>query len=159
MGTDPNGTSLHARQLWSAFVTRKADHRIVNTDPYGIMRHPIYTGIILAAVALAIIKRNRDRDHRCVTDRARALGKSATRRRFPPRTAWRGSPRYLPAPRADVGAFWSGRRGETGARQITNGALASTQIIGERQSTGLRTQSPRRWQPIVGRRTRQGRLS
>ena len=56
MGTDPYGTSLHARQLWSAFVTRKAGHRIVDTGPYGIVRHPIYTGIILAAVALAIIK-------------------------------------------------------------------------------------------------------
>jgi protein-S-isoprenylcysteine O-methyltransferase Ste14 len=47
---------LHLGQLWSAFVTRKADHRIVDTGPYGIVRHPIYTGIILAAIALAIVK-------------------------------------------------------------------------------------------------------
>jgi protein-S-isoprenylcysteine O-methyltransferase Ste14 len=47
---------LHLGQLWSAFVTRKAGHRIVDTGPYGIVRHPIYTGIILATVALAIIK-------------------------------------------------------------------------------------------------------
>ncbi len=47
---------LHLGRLWSAFVTRKADHRIVDSGPYGIVRHPIYTGIILAALALAIVK-------------------------------------------------------------------------------------------------------
>ena len=47
---------LHLGQLWSAFVTRKADHRIVDTGPYGIVRHPIYTGIIAAAIALALVK-------------------------------------------------------------------------------------------------------
>ena len=47
---------IHLGPLWSAFVTRKADHRIVDTGPYGIVRHPIYTGLILAAVALAIVK-------------------------------------------------------------------------------------------------------
>ncbi|MGH8094886.1 MAG: methyltransferase family protein [Chthoniobacterales bacterium] len=47
---------LHLGRLWSAFVTRKADHRIVDTGPYAIVRHPIYTGIILAAIATAIIK-------------------------------------------------------------------------------------------------------
>ena len=47
---------IHLGQLWSAFVTRKADHRIIDTGPYGIVRHPIYTGIILAAIAMAIVK-------------------------------------------------------------------------------------------------------
>lgn len=47
---------LHLGRLWSAFVTRKADHRIIDTGPYGIVRHPIYAGIILAALALAIVK-------------------------------------------------------------------------------------------------------
>jgi protein-S-isoprenylcysteine O-methyltransferase Ste14 len=42
---------IHLGHLWSAFVTRKADHRIVDTGPYGIVRHPIYTGIILASRA------------------------------------------------------------------------------------------------------------
>ena len=36
---------LHLGQLWSAFVTRKADHRIVDTGPYGIVRHPTIPGL------------------------------------------------------------------------------------------------------------------
>jgi protein-S-isoprenylcysteine O-methyltransferase Ste14 len=40
--------------LWSGTVTRKADHRIVDTGPYGVVRHPIYTGVIAAGFALAL---------------------------------------------------------------------------------------------------------
>jgi protein-S-isoprenylcysteine O-methyltransferase Ste14 len=47
---------IHLGRLWSAFVTRKADHHIIDTGPYGMVRHPIYSGIILAAFALAIEK-------------------------------------------------------------------------------------------------------
>jgi protein-S-isoprenylcysteine O-methyltransferase Ste14 len=47
---------FHLGKLWSAFVTRKTDHRIIDTGPYGIVRHPIYTGIILATFAVAILK-------------------------------------------------------------------------------------------------------
>lgn len=47
---------IHLGHLWSAFVTRKADHHIIDTGPYRIVRHPIYSGIILAAFALAIEK-------------------------------------------------------------------------------------------------------
>jgi protein-S-isoprenylcysteine O-methyltransferase Ste14 len=44
---------LHLGRLWSSAVTRKADHRIVDTGPYALVRHPIYTGIIIAAAAMA----------------------------------------------------------------------------------------------------------
>jgi protein-S-isoprenylcysteine O-methyltransferase Ste14 len=44
---------LHLGRLWSSSVSRKADHRIVDTGPYGIVRHPIYTGIIVASAATA----------------------------------------------------------------------------------------------------------
>jgi protein-S-isoprenylcysteine O-methyltransferase Ste14 len=44
---------IHLGRLWSSSVSRKAEHHIVDTGPYRIVRHPIYTGIILAAVALA----------------------------------------------------------------------------------------------------------
>jgi len=41
--------------LWSSGVTRKADHRIVDTGPYGLVRHPIYTGLIVSAFATAFV--------------------------------------------------------------------------------------------------------
>ncbi|MQT11202.1 methyltransferase family protein [Segnochrobactrum spirostomi] len=42
---------LHLGRLWSASVTIKADHRVVDSGPYGLVRHPIYTGVILALLA------------------------------------------------------------------------------------------------------------
>ncbi len=45
---------LHLGTLWSGTITRKATHHIVDTGPYAIVRHPIYTGIILGEIAMAI---------------------------------------------------------------------------------------------------------
>jgi protein-S-isoprenylcysteine O-methyltransferase Ste14 len=42
--------------LWSGQVTVKADHRVIDTGPYGIVRHPIYTGILLAVYATMALK-------------------------------------------------------------------------------------------------------
>ncbi len=42
--------------LWSGQITRKEDHRVVDAGPYGIVRHPIYTGILLAVYATAALK-------------------------------------------------------------------------------------------------------
>jgi protein-S-isoprenylcysteine O-methyltransferase Ste14 len=47
---------IHLGRLWSSSVSRKADHHVVDTGPYGIVRHPIYTGIILASVATAAMR-------------------------------------------------------------------------------------------------------
>ncbi len=46
----------HLGQYWSARVTLKEDHELIRTGPYAYFRHPIYSGIDLAAVggALAI---------------------------------------------------------------------------------------------------------
>ena len=47
---------IHLGRLWSTSVTRKADHRIVDSGPYGLVRHPIYTGITMASVATALMR-------------------------------------------------------------------------------------------------------
>ena len=44
---------LYLGRLWSSSVTRKADHHVVDTGPYAIVRHPIYTGLIAAGLATA----------------------------------------------------------------------------------------------------------
>ena len=44
---------IHLGRLWSSSVSRKAEHHIVDTGPYRIVRHPIYTGIIVASAAVA----------------------------------------------------------------------------------------------------------
>src|SRR5262249_34711175 len=46
---------LHLGRLWSANVTQKQGHRIVDSGPYRLLRHPIYTGFIMIYVGLAIL--------------------------------------------------------------------------------------------------------
>jgi protein-S-isoprenylcysteine O-methyltransferase Ste14 len=40
--------------LWSGTVTRKADHYVIDTGPYRLVRHPIYTALIAAGFLLAV---------------------------------------------------------------------------------------------------------
>jgi len=47
---------IHLGRLWSSSVGRKADHRVVDTGPYAIVRHPIYTGISVASFATAAMR-------------------------------------------------------------------------------------------------------
>src|SRR5262249_34671190 len=47
---------IHLGRLWSSNVGRKADHRIIDTGPYAIVRHPIYTGLIIASCATASLR-------------------------------------------------------------------------------------------------------
>ena len=35
---------LHLGRLWSGFVTLKERHHVVDAGPYGLVRHPIYSG-------------------------------------------------------------------------------------------------------------------
>jgi len=44
---------IHLGRLWSSAITRKEEHRLVETGPYEYVRHPIYTGLIIALLATA----------------------------------------------------------------------------------------------------------
>lgn len=43
-------------RLWSSDVSRQEAHRVVDWGPYRFVRHPIYTGISLAAFAMAPLR-------------------------------------------------------------------------------------------------------
>ena len=45
---------IHLGRFWSNAITHKEDHRIIDTGPYGMVRHPIYTGLIIAILATGI---------------------------------------------------------------------------------------------------------
>ena len=47
---------IHLGQLWSSSVTRKAHHHVVDTGPYAIVRHPIYTGLLLAIISTLLAR-------------------------------------------------------------------------------------------------------
>jgi protein-S-isoprenylcysteine O-methyltransferase Ste14 len=44
----------HIGRNWSSSVTIKEGHELVQTGPYGLVRHPIYTGILTGFVGTAI---------------------------------------------------------------------------------------------------------
>ena len=45
---------LHLRSNWSRAVTIKQDHELITTGPYALVRHPIYTGILIGFLGSAI---------------------------------------------------------------------------------------------------------
>jgi len=47
---------IHLGTLWSSQVTRKAHHHVVDTGPYGIVRHPIYSGLSLATLSTLALR-------------------------------------------------------------------------------------------------------
>lgn len=53
------GFALWARlrlgRNWSGRVTIKADHQLVRSGPYAIVRHPIYTGVLFGMLGTAIV--------------------------------------------------------------------------------------------------------
>jgi protein-S-isoprenylcysteine O-methyltransferase Ste14 len=49
---------LHLGKLWSANVTLKEGHTIVRTGPYGLVRHPIYTGLLFALIGSVLVWNN-----------------------------------------------------------------------------------------------------
>ncbi len=45
----------HLAEYWSARITIKEDHQLIRTGPYTRLRHPIYSGIVLAAIGSAVV--------------------------------------------------------------------------------------------------------
>ena len=45
---------LHLGPLWSSTSAPTEEHRIVDTGPYAVVRHPVYAGLLLAVAATAI---------------------------------------------------------------------------------------------------------
>ena len=44
----------HLGQYWSGRITIKEDHKLIRTGPYTRLRHPIYSGLDLAAIGTAL---------------------------------------------------------------------------------------------------------
>ncbi|HWA89682.1 MAG TPA: isoprenylcysteine carboxylmethyltransferase family protein [Rhizomicrobium sp.] len=47
---------LHLGALWSGRITRKEGHKVVDTGPYALVRHPIYTGLLTGGLATMILR-------------------------------------------------------------------------------------------------------
>jgi protein-S-isoprenylcysteine O-methyltransferase Ste14 len=44
----------HLGQYWSGRITIKEGHKLIRTGPYARLRHPIYSGLVLAVIGTAI---------------------------------------------------------------------------------------------------------
>jgi len=47
---------VHLGRNWSGIVTVKQDHELVRSGPYGLVRHPIYSGLLLAIAGSAVVR-------------------------------------------------------------------------------------------------------
>ena len=41
-------------RYWSGVVALKQDHRLIQSGPYRVVRHPLYSGLILAAIGFSL---------------------------------------------------------------------------------------------------------
>ena len=47
---------VHMGPLWHGGVSRTEQHRVVDSGPFALVRHPIYTGMIAAIIAVAVVQ-------------------------------------------------------------------------------------------------------
>jgi protein-S-isoprenylcysteine O-methyltransferase Ste14 len=50
------GAFLYRGGSWSALVELKKDHQLIRRGPYAIVRHPIYSGLMLATLGTAVMQ-------------------------------------------------------------------------------------------------------
>jgi protein-S-isoprenylcysteine O-methyltransferase Ste14 len=44
----------HLGEYWSARITIKVGHKVIDTGPYAHVRHPIYSGVLLGLIGTAL---------------------------------------------------------------------------------------------------------
>lgn len=47
---------VHLAGNWSGLVTLKQDHELITSGPYRLVRHPVYTGLLLAFAGTALAR-------------------------------------------------------------------------------------------------------
>jgi protein-S-isoprenylcysteine O-methyltransferase Ste14 len=45
---------VHLGKEWSSYPTLKENHKLITSGPYAYVRHPIYTGVLIAALGSAL---------------------------------------------------------------------------------------------------------
>jgi protein-S-isoprenylcysteine O-methyltransferase Ste14 len=45
---------IYLGRMWSSVISKKEGHHIIDTGPYSLVRHPIYTGLIVGLLATGI---------------------------------------------------------------------------------------------------------
>ena len=73
----------HLGKYWSGIITLKQVHKLIRTGPYRIVRHPIYTGFLTAALGSAIRWSAPAIVHRLPPDPTRPPDQDPPRRRCP----------------------------------------------------------------------------
>ena len=46
---------VHLGRNWSGEITLKQEHELIRSGPYGLVRHPIYSGLLAAMLGTAIV--------------------------------------------------------------------------------------------------------
>jgi protein-S-isoprenylcysteine O-methyltransferase Ste14 len=72
----------HLGRNWSGIVTVKQDHELVESGPYGWVRHPIYTGLLLAFIGTALARGEWRGVLAASYEPARAVASGSDTRRF-----------------------------------------------------------------------------